>query len=107
MKAKLVYLIPARRNAEFTHDPLREITQNAPFWVNHKFQKYGIDVNSLSHKTLGYGWQSPPECRPSRAPHALDAERVDHRVVLLDEQRLDRMDVGVDEDVIVLGGSDS
>jgi hypothetical protein len=46
MKAKLVYLIPARRNAEFTHDPLREITQNAPFWVNHKFQKYGIDVNS-------------------------------------------------------------
>src|SRR5207253_711826 len=34
--------------------------------------------------------------------HALDAERVDDRIVLLDEHRLDPMDVGVDGDVVVL-----
>src|SRR5688572_24474668 len=34
--------------------------------------------------------------------HALDPERVDDRVLLLDEQRLDLVHVGVDGDVVVL-----
>src|SRR3712207_5023578 len=34
--------------------------------------------------------------------HALDAERVDDGVLLLDEQRLDLVHVGVDGDVVVL-----
>ena len=34
--------------------------------------------------------------------HALDAERIDHRVVLLDEHRLDLVNVSIDGDVVVL-----